>query len=517
MSHIIIKTDVTTALATFRKDSPAPLGEDSGYDDLFAQILCGSSDAKFYLDTLSENFPDLPGSEITTRFSRRIFQRLLQNARMRQYNLQEYFNLTDTKNKFAAGDRAEDIQLAIRHVLRVNSTFNDMFQNIINTETVTADPSPRHFEITRYVIESILQLTNNTISIVRNSSAHEIHANANTNSLTTDATSLSSFTAGLQITGLILSGINFIFIPVYYLICKVQGKEVPFNFHNNLKWAYSAISLTLGLVSYLVPPVGLSILIAYAAAVGTYSVISLGKTIYDRIQLKRNVHDNQLTIQIREEQIQYDAIKAERIKKEFDHESQKEFPDPDKLDNLSLQLESVQDQHQKHCNDLRQARNTELFLQTEIYKSKSIARPIINLTYLLLAATFITGVILLFNPVTAPIASIILTVGAIATVANHLLNKTHQAWERPRINKILSCENKKDEIELSQIKITTSLRQSHQMQIAKQQALQALPSQSVKFSAPGSKQQNPFFARPESPRHSIPLQDQSQLLLSMRA
>lgn len=515
MSHIIIKTDVTTALATFRKDSPAPLGEDSGYDDLFAQILCGSSDAKFYIDTLSENFPDLPGSEITTRFSRRIFQRLLQNARMRQYNLQEYFNLTDTKNKFAAGDRAEDIELAIQHVLRTNLKFNEAFQDIINAETVTADPSPRHFEIARYLIESILQLTNNTISIVRNSSPHEIHANIN--SLRSDAPSLSSLTEGLQITGLILSGINFIFIPVYYLICKLQGKEVPFNFHNNLKWAYSAISLTLGLISYLVPPVGLSILIAYAAAVGAYSVISLGKTVYDRIQLKRNVHDNQLTIQIREEQIQYDVIKAEIIKKEFDDESQKEFPDPDKLDNLSLQLESVQDQHQKHCNDLRQARNTELFLQTEIYKSKSIARPVINLTYLLLAATFVTGVILLFNPVTAPIAGIILTVGAIATVANHILNKTHQAWERPRINKILSCENQKGEIELSQIKITTSLRQSHQMQIAKQQAQQTLPSPSVKFAAPGSKLKNPFFARPESQRHSIPLQDQSQLLLSMRA
>lgn len=519
MNHIIIRTDITTALTTFRKDSPEPLGDDSGYDDLFAQIVSGNANVQFYLETICANFPALSESEIITRFSRQLFRRLLSDARARNYNLQEYFNLTDANKKFADGERAHDIELAIQRELRAQATFNEDYQAIVNAETVTADPNPRKYETARYIIEAIVQFTSNTISLIRNSSPDDVSTNTanTTHHMTSVEPSMSSLTYGLQITGLILTAINFIFIPAYYLFCKIQGREVPFNFHNNLKWAYSTVSLTLGLISFFVPPVGLSILIAYSAAVGVYSLLAFGKYIYDRIQLPKNIDENQAAIEILEERIQLDIYKAERIRMAFDHESQKEYPDPDKLNHLSQLMESLKEQRQKHCDELKNARNTEVFLQSEVYKSKSIMRPAINITYLLLTASFITGVILLFNPFTAPIGGIILTVGAILTIGNHILNKLHQAWERPRVNKILSCTNENEDIELSQLKISTSLKQNHRTQIAKLPVLPAPQSRFSKFAVPGSKLKNPFFAQPESQPHSIHLQDQLPPQLMMRA
>lgn len=515
MSHIIIRTDITTAFSAFRNHSRCDIGEDSGYDDLLSQVLSEHPDVQTYLQAISANFPESAASEIIKLFYYRVFQRLLNNARLQNLHLQEYFNLTDTKNKFSAGERVRDIEIAIRQEFNVLEKFNGDYRDIMNADDVNADPTPRNPEAVRYFIEAILQVSNNTISIARSSASHEQLPSSR--SIHIEVQPASDLAYGLQIAGLVLTAINFLFIPAYYLICKLQGKEVPFNMHNNMKWALSAASLGLTLVSFLVPTAGIPILFLFAAAVSIYSVVSFGKYIYDRSHLPNKIQDNQLTIQIIEDMIVYDKTKAARFEKEFACELQKEYADPDKLNDLTAQLEAVKEQHLLHCVQLKNAKNTGLWLQTEAYKAKSILRPAINMFYLMLAASFVTGVILLFNPVTAPVGGILLTVGAILSIGTYITNKIHQAWERPKINKILACESENDDIELSQIKISNSLRQNHQKQIAALPAPRAPQSPSAIFAAPGSKLRNPFFARPASQPHSSRLQDQSQPLLKMRA
>lgn len=508
MSHTIIRTDITTAFSAFRKDNS--IGEDPGYDDLLGQIVSENPDVQNYLQTILTTFPAAIANENIKRFWNHIFQRLLSNARRHNEVLQDYFNLTDTQNKFSAGERIRDIEIAVKQYFAEMENFNQTFNDIAFAEEVKVDLSPKPFEIGRYIFEILLQITTNTVSLFKNNSPHEQH-----NTSVKTGLEGSEFHVGLQIAGLILSGINALLIPGYYLYCFLTGRPVPFNLHNNLKWAFSVITLALGLISFFVAGASAITLVVLAAAVNIYSLVCTVKYVCDSLKLKYNVKDNELTIQLLEEQIHYDTIKAEQLQRQYEAETKKDVPDLEVLHTLSTQLDNLKEQNQRRRDKLKDAEERQLYLQVDVLKSKSIARPMINISYALLAIAFVVGVALIFNPVTAPAAGVILLVGSILTLATHIANRIHQAYERPKTNEIL-INGKKDDIELSQLKISKALKQNRQTHIAELPEQQELPSLSVKFEVPISKLQNPFFARPPLPSRSIPLQDQPLLQQAMR-
>jgi hypothetical protein len=513
-----IKRTVTSTFSQFRKSADFSLGEDSGYDDLLAHQISEHPDVITYLQIMAAAFPNLSEEQLVSRFSHRVYQRLVNNACKWRYDLISYFNLTDTKLKFAAGERVRDIKLAIQQELRSTVEFNQIFQKIITPVNVTADAKPRQFERFRIILEFLFQVTRSIVSVAKSTTPHDtpIHDTVQDTfrATTTDATPP---TNGFVIAALILSALNAIFIPGYYLTCYLRGVPVPFNIHNNLKWAFSTISLGVSILGLLVPPATPIILSIYAGFITCYSLYYLGKYIYDRVQLSRSIQDNKLTIKNLKVKLQDDVVKAKNLHQQYETLSKRENVDIKILDAFKDKMITIEESTDKNRKQLKKARNAELILKGEIYKSKSIVRPAINITYLLLAGAFIAGVVLIFNPFTAPIGGILLGVGAILNIAVYVANKGHQTWERKQVNKILSSPNDNDDIELSDWKIKSTLRENLQQQIARQQEPPVLPSPCAKPAAPAAKQQTRFFATPQSPRHLIRPQVQSISLPRMRA
>lgn len=93
----------------------------------------------------------------------------------------------------------------------------------------------------------------------------------------------------LQITGAILSGLDWIALPITYLGYRISGTPFPYSLSKGLKWTYSMALFGLAVATLAAPAVALPIAIASAGLVATVSLGVLGKQLWGRFQLPKKI------------------------------------------------------------------------------------------------------------------------------------------------------------------------------------------------------------------------------------
>lgn len=83
----------------------------------------------------------------------------------------------------------------------------------------------------------------------------------------TTANAATNAAKGLKITSIALTGINFVTIPVSWLVCQVTGTDFPYSFSKGVKWIYTGVLLSLMVLSFVFPPFALALGITAAALV----------------------------------------------------------------------------------------------------------------------------------------------------------------------------------------------------------------------------------------------------------
>ncbi len=99
----------------------------------------------------------------------------------------------------------------------------------------------------------------------------------------------SALASSMQFGGLSLAILDFFLVPIDYLSAYISGQKIPINLNNNARWAYAGVGFGLGLSALLVPGAAPIIgLVGAGLSLGVGSFL-LGKTLYERYQLSRQI------------------------------------------------------------------------------------------------------------------------------------------------------------------------------------------------------------------------------------
>lgn len=96
---------------------------------------------------------------------------------------------------------------------------------------------------------------------------------------------------GFHIAGFFLSVFNFVRIPAIYLVAYLTDQKIPLNRGNNARWLHAAILLSLAVVALAVPALAPIIAFVGAGLSLGVSVFMLGKNLYQRYQLGRELRN----------------------------------------------------------------------------------------------------------------------------------------------------------------------------------------------------------------------------------
>ncbi|MBN9230622.1 MAG: hypothetical protein J0I93_07185 [Legionella sp.] len=109
---------------------------------------------------------------------------------------------------------------------------------------------------------------------------------------------------GLQLGSVVLAIVDFIRVPLVYLMAFILRENVPFSLSNNARWVYSASLLGLAIVSLIVPALASIFAITAAAVTLSFSIFLLGKSLWERAQLSHALGRAQKNIIMEEDAIQ---------------------------------------------------------------------------------------------------------------------------------------------------------------------------------------------------------------------
>lgn len=137
----------------------------------------------------------------------------------------------------------------------------------------------------------------------------------------TVADPLLAATTSFHFSGLILSIIDFIRVPIIYLGFYIAGEKPPFSLSKNARWLYSAVLLGLAISSLLLTAAAPYIAIAVAGLTLAASLFVMGKMIYQRYQLRKEL--NKLEAEITSETSELNALchKAAEIEAQLEKET----------------------------------------------------------------------------------------------------------------------------------------------------------------------------------------------------
>lgn len=96
-------------------------------------------------------------------------------------------------------------------------------------------------------------------------------------------------THGFHLAGFFMSVFNFVRIPAIYLIAYLTNQKIPLTLGNNARWLHATILLGLAVVALSVPALAPIIAFVGAGLSLGVSVFMLGKKLYERYQLGREL------------------------------------------------------------------------------------------------------------------------------------------------------------------------------------------------------------------------------------
>lgn len=103
----------------------------------------------------------------------------------------------------------------------------------------------------------------------------------------TDQTATTAASGFFQFGGVALAVLDFIQIPLIYMMAFALNEKIPISLNNHAKFLYSGVLLALTIISLAVPAAA-PIITLFVATVGlAVGVFSLGKTVYEYYQLSQ--------------------------------------------------------------------------------------------------------------------------------------------------------------------------------------------------------------------------------------
>jgi len=281
-NKLIIKNTLTRFRTSYGFES------DEVFDDIAAMLLSAAESE--YLKVFWENIAAEQASRILENFYLNVLKRLLK--------YQHSFTLSAEKFKTSLAIN-NAIQVEIEHAKRCKM----LLEHFANYDEYKVEPL-KPSSLIHSVFDTVVSAANESITTARE--GLEVSAtNGNLRNLSppADAPNNDIQADGMHIASIVMSGVNFLLVPLSYIYYAAKGDPVPFNAKNNVKWAISGVTLALGLISLLVPPAGIGIMFTMAAVGLITSIAGFSMQLYERFQTKskllntkNNIRENRLLI-----------------------------------------------------------------------------------------------------------------------------------------------------------------------------------------------------------------------------
>lgn len=221
------------------------------------------------------------------------------------------------------------------------------------------------------------------------------HSFTSLEQLTHFSKSLKTAGSGLQITSVVLSGIDFIRIPMIYVAAFVLGKDVPFTLSKRVKWVFSAAIFALGVAALAVPAVGVPLAITAAALSLGGGIVALGRHFYKQYQIKKEIRSIDAELEKKEQRLDEIKIKADGLHHKLDG-----AVDNEKKQGIYKEIEELKQECSTIREDIQGLKNQKLLLEKKLER-KSTIKMVDKMVGVFLGAVVIVGLSLsiFFPPV----------------------------------------------------------------------------------------------------------------------
>jgi hypothetical protein len=404
------KATILKVLEQFRAEHQLP--KDEPYDDIVAASLSYVEDdyLQQYAKLASINpaalTPDIK-LLLLQSFYRQILNRLLM--------LNSTFVLSDDSLA-----QTRQIHQAVEDELDLLTKSERLLRAL--TETQSTNPKPvKQSDMLHEVLETIVDTSHHSIKL--SSHVLELAASHSSQSATKSLEGAGASVGGLQITGVVMQGINFLLIPFAYIYYAAKGEPVPFNTSNNIKWALSGVGLALALVGVLVPPAAVAILFT-AVAIGLISSIAgLAAHIVDRRKTRIKLEESRLLIdRCRKQESDYKnqtaALKAIILQHRADP-----FHDPHALEDDQADLKALHELYAANQQILKSALVDHYQLSMKTQQMHTNLQTMNTGFQVMLACAFLAGAVLMATPFTAPAGLTLMIVAGVLGMASFLFGK----------------------------------------------------------------------------------------------
>ncbi|MCW8452084.1 hypothetical protein [Legionella quinlivanii] len=126
-----------------------------------------------------------------------------------------------------------------------------------------------------------------------------------------------SASRGFQIGNAVLSGIDFIRIPLIYLAAYMLGEKPPISLSKNARLLYSAALLGLAITALAIPPIAPIIAMTAAVMALGLSVVTLGKHLHSIYAAKKEIASINTAIELEEQNLKNIQEQAELFERKL--------------------------------------------------------------------------------------------------------------------------------------------------------------------------------------------------------
>lgn len=260
----------------------------------------------------------------------------------------------------------------------------------------------------------------------------------------------------LSVFSLFFTILDFLRVPIGYLIKLFKKEEVPFNRENNIKWALAGLSLLLSIIS--------------AAATATAQIISFitaGVAIIGSIAaVIKYFHDYKKT----GEQFQASILKVESLTQKIRDDMQEindlqnkirlmdSYAPTKTINPLVIHLASTYQRYYRHCEKLKATYVLKNSLERRFIREKSPIELATNCVKLALAGVVLAGTVLSLNPATMMIGMGLLASAAIIGLMVLVGKIAIQLFQKRKERKLENLRNRDIEISVdSTVKVMQQL------------------------------------------------------------
>lgn len=95
--------------------------------------------------------------------------------------------------------------------------------------------------------------------------------------------------SGFPFAAMVMYALDFILLPLVYLVAAIRGESLPISLSRTAKWLYSGALLGLVIAAIALPAITIPLTMAMAAVMLNFSLYTMGKVLYENYQLTKKL------------------------------------------------------------------------------------------------------------------------------------------------------------------------------------------------------------------------------------